>query len=82
LNEEVFGSLAVTERWRLDYNHVRPHKAHGGLTPDAVAEPRGRAAAQFDQLRRPAATAGDGDPPIGSEPILTTVRRTDRWRAQ
>ena len=40
LNEEVFGSLAearaVIERWRLDYNHVRPHSAHGGLTPEAV----------------------------------------------
>lgn len=40
LNEEVFGSLtearAVIERWRIDYNHVRPHSAHGGLTPEAV----------------------------------------------
>lgn len=27
---------AVIERWRLDYNHVRPHSAHGGLTPEAV----------------------------------------------
>ena len=40
LNEEVFASLAearaVIERWRLDYNHVRPHSAHGGLTPEAV----------------------------------------------
>ena len=40
LNEEVFATLAearaVIERWRLDYNHVRPHSAHGGLTPEAV----------------------------------------------
>jgi len=40
LNEEVFTSLAearaVIERWRLDYNQVRPHSAHGGLTPQAV----------------------------------------------
>ena len=40
LNEEVFANLAearaVIERWRLDYNHVRPHSAHGGLTPEAV----------------------------------------------
>jgi putative transposase len=40
LNEEVFASLVeariVIERWRLDYNHVRPHSAHGGLTPEAV----------------------------------------------
>ena len=37
LNEEVFASLAeartVIERWRLDYNLVRPHSAHGGLLP-------------------------------------------------
>jgi len=40
LNEEVFANLAevraVIERWRLDYNHVRPHSAHGGRTPEAV----------------------------------------------
>ena len=40
LNEEVFATLAearvVIERWRHDYNHIRPHSAHGGLTPDAV----------------------------------------------
>ena len=40
LNEEVFTSLAearsVIERWRQDYNEVRPHSAHGGLTPEAV----------------------------------------------
>lgn len=40
LNEEVFASLAearaVIERWRLDYNNVRPHSAHGRLTPEAV----------------------------------------------
>lgn len=40
LNEEVFATLAeariVIERRRLDYNLVRPHSAHGGLTPDAV----------------------------------------------
>ncbi|TAL32794.1 MAG: hypothetical protein EPN98_12665 [Phenylobacterium sp.] len=26
----------MIERWRLDYHHVRPHPAHGGLTPGAV----------------------------------------------
>jgi putative transposase len=40
LNEEVFASLAearaLIERWRRDYNQVRPHSAHGGLTPEAV----------------------------------------------
>jgi putative transposase len=42
LNEEVFVTLAearaVIERWRLDYNHVRPHSAHGGLTPETVRQ--------------------------------------------
>ncbi|MPZ12041.1 MAG: transposase [Kiloniellaceae bacterium] len=49
LNEEVFTSLAearsVIERWRQDYNQVRPHSAHGGLTPEAVRAVRGRPAA-------------------------------------
>jgi putative transposase len=40
LNEEVFANLvearSVIERWRLDYNLVRPHSAHRGLTPDAI----------------------------------------------
>ncbi len=40
LNEEVFANRAearaVIERWRLDYNHVRPHSAHGGLTPETM----------------------------------------------
>ncbi len=40
LNEEVFATLAearaVIERWRQDYNAVRPHSAHDGLTPEAV----------------------------------------------
>lgn len=39
LNEEVFASLtearAVIKSWQLDYSHVRPHSAHGGLTPKA-----------------------------------------------
>ena len=40
LNEEVFATLAearvLIERWRQDYNRVRPHSAHGGLTPETV----------------------------------------------
>jgi len=40
LNEEVFQTLAearvVIERWRLDYNHIRPHSALGGLSPETV----------------------------------------------
>ena len=62
LNEEVFASLAearaVIERWRLDYNHVRPHSAHRGLTPAAVRmNPAAGRLHNPDQLRRPAATA-------------------------
>ena len=66
LNEEVFATLAearaVIERWRIDYNHVRPHSAHGGIDPGGGApELRGRSAAQLDQLRRTAAPAGAAD---------------------
>ena len=39
-NEEVFANLAaaraITERWRPDSNHMRPHSAHSGLPPEAV----------------------------------------------
>ena len=52
LNEEIFTSLAearaVIERWQCDYNQVRPHSAHGGLTPQAM---RDRSAG--DRLRNP-----------------------------
>jgi putative transposase len=64
LNEEVFGSLAearvVIERWRRDYNTIRPHSAHGGLTP---AEAHRRAAA--DRLRSKEVSA---DRPLPAEP--------------
>jgi putative transposase len=40
LNEEIFENLGharrLLERWRLDYNHVRPHSAHSGLPPAAA----------------------------------------------
>ena len=61
LNEEVFASLAearvVIERWRLDYNQVRPHSAHGGLTPQAaLIRSAGDRLRNPDQLRRSPAT--------------------------
>jgi putative transposase len=61
LNEEVFTSLAearaVIERWRLDYNQVRPHSAHRGLTPQAAfIRSAGDRLRNPDQLRRPPAT--------------------------
>ena len=40
LNETLFTSLAhawaVLARWQADYNHVRPHSAHGGATPAEI----------------------------------------------
>ena len=46
LNEEVFEDLAqarrLLERWRLDYNHVRPHSAHAGLPPAQARRLAGR----------------------------------------
>lgn len=40
LNETLFASLAharaVLARWQADYNHVRPHSAHGGATPAEI----------------------------------------------
>jgi len=61
LNEEVFTSLAearaVIERWRLDYNQMRPHSAHGGLTPQAaLLRSAGDRLRNPDQLRRSPAT--------------------------
>jgi putative transposase len=61
LNEEVFTNLAearsVIERWRQDYNQVRPHSAHGGLTPEAVhRRAAGDRLRNPDQLRRSPAT--------------------------
>jgi putative transposase len=61
LNEEVFASLAeartLIEQWRRDYNQVRPHSAHGGLTPEAVhRRSAGDRLRNPDQLRRSPAT--------------------------
>jgi putative transposase len=67
LNEEVFASLAearaVIERWRLDYNQVRPHSAHGGLTPEAASiRSAGERLRNPDQLRRSPATIDVPEP--------------------
>ena len=44
LNTFLFDSLAevriMTEEWRHDYNHDRPHKALGYLSPVKYAEQR------------------------------------------
>jgi putative transposase len=67
LNEELFASLAearaVIERWRLDYNQVRPHSAHRGLTPDAAhLRSAGDRLRNPDQLRRAPATVAAPEP--------------------
>lgn len=42
LNETLFSSLSharsVLAAWKYDYNHHRPHSAHGGITPVEFAE--------------------------------------------
>ena len=59
LNEKIFATMAearaVIERWRLDYNQVRPHSAHGGLTPEAVRRnsAAGRLRNLIDSAARP-----------------------------
>lgn len=62
LNEHWFASLqevrAITEAWMDDYNHRRPHSAHGGIPP-------AEAARRWDPLRSPTAPSAD---PI--EPFL------------
>jgi putative transposase len=72
LNEEVFTSLAearaVIERWRLDYNQVRPHSAHRGLTPQAAfIRSAGDRLRNRDQLRRSPATIA------AAEAVSTTL---------
>ena len=67
LNEEVFTSLAearaVIERWRCDDNQVRPHSAHGGLTPEAAhRRSAGDRLRNPDQLRRTPATIEASEP--------------------
>ena len=71
LNEEVFSSLAearfVIERWRRDDNAVRPHSAHGGLTPEAAA--RAHAAGRLHDFGNSAARPLPSTPNISYEPL-------------
>jgi hypothetical protein len=54
---------AVMVRWRQDYNQVRPHSAHSGLTPEAVRlRLAGDQLRNPDQLRRSPATIGAMEP--------------------
>jgi transposase InsO family protein len=53
---------AIIERWRQDYNQVRPHSAHDGLTPEAVLiRSAGDRLRNPDQLRRSPATTEPAD---------------------
>ena len=51
LNETLFASLsharAVLAAWKFDYNHYRPHSAHGGATPVEFAEKADRGHAPY-----------------------------------
>ena len=67
-NEEVFDIRAearvVIARWRQDYNQVRPHTAHGGLTPETVARrSAGDRPSNPDQLCRSLATTEPAEAP-------------------
>jgi len=56
LNEHWFQSLhetrRITEAWRHDYNHLRPHGPLGGLTPVEAAR-------RWDSLRSPTAPSAN-----------------------
>ena len=53
----------MIERWRRDYNQVRPHSAHGGLTPEVARLRSARARLRNpDQLRRAPATIAAPEP--------------------
>ena len=59
LNETLFASLsharAVLTAWKHDYNHHRPHSAHGGVPPVEFAEKAGMGHAPY-RLEQPART--------------------------
>ena len=54
LNTWLFYSLAevriMTEEWRYDYDHERPHKSLGYLSPIKYAEQRTKVEKQTDAL--------------------------------
>ena len=55
----------MIERWRCDYNQVRPHSAHGGLTPEAAhLRSAGARLRNPDQLRRAPATIAAPEPTL------------------
>ena len=63
LNEQVFDSLGHARRllasWRRDYNHIRPHSAHGGLPPSAAGE----------RLRNPGQLRRSPAPVVAPDPL-------------
>jgi putative transposase len=90
LNETLFTSLwqarAVLAAWQRDYNEVRPHSAHGGLTPASIRLPSCSPASSplragfADDLRSgltQAARDGRSDDDRGRE---TPLDRTEKHR--
>jgi len=90
LNETLFTSLrqarAVLAAWQRDYNEVRPHSAHGGLTPASIRLPLCSPASRplragFASGLRPVLTqaAPDGRDEIGRDGE-TVLDRTEKHR--
>jgi hypothetical protein len=80
LNEQVFASLAearaVIERWRQDYNQVRPHLAHGGFTSEDFHYERGT---KGEQVIRNAARSLGSLSTLASRKMVPLCQRY-RWR--
>ena len=89
LNETLFTSLrqarAVLASWQRDYNEVRPHSAHGGLTPASIrlapcspaSSPlrAGFAGGLRPGLTQAARDGADGDGRDGETPLDRTEKR-------
>jgi len=76
LNETLFTSLrqarVVLASWRRDYNEVRPHSAHGGLTPASIRLP------PCSPASSPLRAGFAGGPGSGPGPGLTQAARDGR----
>jgi hypothetical protein len=59
---------AVLAAWQRDYNEVRPHSAHGGLTPASIRLP------SCSPASRPLRAGFAGGP----RPVLTQAARDGR----
>ena len=70
LNRELFLSPAETryvlDKWRLDYNHHRPHSGLDWQTPAAFAA---KLKDRKDQAVGAFSAAAPADPPVGAAPL-------------